>query len=762
MPRPKYDWQVGEEKWQANPPGEDRRVNRPAQDHVAIGEDAVRPRRSHRRAVLIAFVVIGLVAATASLLVAGRAHEVTASITQDVLAVHDTVQRAIAQSDAELFDALVLQSGSDAGWRVVQHDLMQRALLFDRRPLGLHLQAADPQVVQVNLSPDLKESEVVTEYAYTTATGSGITETVRLRHTAIYRFDQARWLLAPPGNDFWGDSITSEGEFLTLVYPERDAPVGGRLAHDLDDMLAQLCADSTSIQCPAGFRVHLRLSGWSSYQAEALGTGRLTIAGRMVEIEMLTPTLVGLPVDEADYQALYRGYAIQVAHAVFNIATREQTSGSRFISPVVLDKRLIEIGIRAWPPVAADDAPSAAPLPLPDQDIAVFCVESLEGGGTLYRYAPSTDTWLQELSNRVVISMQSSPDGDGVVLQERVAASDQARSRISLWRNREETILFEGPATSGLVSYSPLIGPPPRSVLIATYRDDQNPAVEAPTYTLVDLAGCNASGCVSKALSVPELPVWSPDGSQTIVWDGRLATLFHGDAEGQSLAKLADGEHPFWLDNQTYGYVRWSGTQATAELEIVMAAIGDDEIQVMLRKTDLQAALPESDRSGWSIDGIGPVSISPTSPDLFLIAAYATHERLQPNWPGRSYVFLFDRRSDVTSLRLQSDLGSWFNFTDFSPDSRWLITSSSDFARFERSFILHNISRRETRTLHSFSLPGYPYASPEYKWSFGGQWLLVLDDDVLRLIAPDYDYQRTIVPQSPGCTLAAWIAREAS
>lgn len=761
MRRPEYDWQIGEEKWQANPPGEDRQVNRPAQDNVTLGEDAVRSGRSHRRAALIVFAVVGLVAATVSLFVLGRANEVTVSITQDVLAAHEVVQRAIAHSDTDLFDMLVLQSGGYGGWHAAQRDLVQRAILLDRRPFGLHLQAADPQVVQVNLSPDLKEAGVVTEYAYTTLTGPGITETVRLRHTAIYRFDGQRWLLVPPGgDDFWGDSVTREGEFLTLAYPQRDAPIGERLAGDLDAALAQLCADSAGIGCSAGFHVQLHLSKASDRLAELLTGGVFAFQSSTttpVVIEMPTPTLVGLPVDEAGYQALYRGYAIQVAHTVFSIATREQTSGSRFVSPVVLDKRLIEIGIRAWPPVAVDDAPRAAPLPLPDQGIAVFCVEGLEGEGTLDRYAPSTGARLQELSNRVVVSMEASPDHDGVVLQEHAAAGDEARSRISLWRNGEDTVLFEGPASSGLVSYSPLIRPPTGHVLIATYRDNQNPAVEDPTYTLIDLTSCTASGCASKAIPLPGYPVWSPDGTQLLAWDADHNTLFHGDAEGQSLTELGDGLYPFWLDNQNYGYIHWGGSPAAVELEVVTAAGRDDKTRVMLRGTDLQAALPESERSDWSIVGIGPVTISPTNPDVLLIAAYATHERLQPNWPGRSYVFLFDRRSGVTSLRLQSDLGSWFNFTDFSPDGRWFITSSSDFARFERLFILHDISRRETRTLTSLSLPGYPLAFPEYKWSSDGQWLLILDDGVLRLIAPAFDYERTIVPESPGCMFAAWV-----
>jgi hypothetical protein len=38
-----------------------------------------------------------------------------------------------------------------------------------------------------------------------------------------------------------------------------------------------------------------------------------------------------------------------------------------------------------------------------------------------------------------------------------------------------------------------------------------------------------------------------------------------------------------------------------------------------------------------------------------------------------------------------------------------------------------------------------------------GRWLLVIHDGVLHLIAPDYDYRQTIVPESPGCLFGAWI-----
>jgi hypothetical protein len=45
-------------------------------------------------------------------------------------------------------------------------------------------------------------------------------------------------------------------------------------------------------------------------------------------------------------------------------------------------------------------------------------------------------------------------------------------------------------------------------------------------------------------------------------------------------------------------------------------------------------------------------------------------------------------------------------------------------------------------------------------WSSDGQWFLSLNEGVLYLVAPGYDYHRAIVPESPGCIFAAWIDRQ--
>ncbi len=751
MPRPEYDWQIGEEKWQATPPGEELRGHRPAQDHDVIGEDAVRPRRSHRRVVLFAFAAVGLVVVSVSLLVARRAHEVTTSITQDVRAVHEVVQRAIAQSDTELLDALVLQS--NAGWRITQRDLLQHAIHFDRRPFGLHLQAVDPQVVQVNLSPDLKEAEVVTEYTYTTVASAGITETVRLQHTAVYRFDQQRWVLAPPGgDDFWGDFITSEGEFLALAYPERDAPIGERLAGDLDAVLAQLCADSTGIQCPAGFRVNLSLSGWASLMAEVIGTGRLTRAGRVVEIWMLTPTLVGLPIDEAGYQALYRGYAREIVQAAMSTySARSQLRGALGHVQEIVQVRSIDLDL------------GPVPIPSPDQDIMLYCIEGPKRGGTLFRYSLSAETWSQELFNRSLFGMTPLPNGDGIILQERYQSAGRISSRLILWQDGQQRTLFDDPSRFAQAHWWNVFDPTGRRLVILLSGEKSG---------LLHLDRCTAAGCDSMPL--PGFPAWSPDGSRVILVDmfgDNGDRYYRSDGEGESTIEIPiDGgtsslRSPFWLNNETYGYARNGGLRAATESEtpdtpseIVVASIANDRAQVLLTSDDLLAVLPTDDRPERLEIGFF-ATVHPRHPSLLFISAYGFNPDGETNPVASGYVFIYDlaARHGISAILTGRNV-LWI--PQFSPDGRWLAQSAYDPAGSKLSLVLHHIGRNESKTLEYANVSMASFGFPVYQWSGDGQWLLFLDDGLLRLIAPDYDYQRTIVPQSPGCTLAAWIARE--
>jgi hypothetical protein len=751
MPRQEFDWQIGEEKGQARPPGEDRQVNRPAWDNAKIGEDAARPRRSYWRVVLIVFTAAGLVAATVFLLVSRRANEITASVTQDVLAAHKVVQRAIAQSDTELFDTLVLQLGGDAGWHSVQRDLVQRAMLFDRRPFGLHLQAAVPQVVQVNLSPDLKEAEVVTEYAYTMAAGPGTTETVRLRHTAVYRFDRQRWLLAPPGGyDFWGDSLTSKGERLVLAYPERDAPIGERLARDLDAALAQLCADSPSIECPTGFYVQLRLSTAPDHLRSGYPLIFRSSITDTAFIEMPTPTLVGLPVDEAGYRALYRGYVREVAQA----ATSAYSAGSH------LHGMLGDAGETAQAAISADRDPGPPPIPFPVQDIALYCSEGSKQGGSLFRYSLSTGTWSPELSSRSLFSMTPLPNGDGIILQERYRSAGRIASHLILWQDKQERTLFDDPSRFAQTHWWNVFDPTGRRLAIFLSGEKNG---------LLHLDRCAAAGC--DVTPLPGFPAWSPDGSRVVLmgmFGDNGDRYYRSDGDGESMIEIPIDDDtsslrsPFWLNNETYGYARNGrlGTAAESETpytpsEIVVASIANDRPRVLLTSDDLLAMLPTDDRPERLEIGFF-ATVHPRHPNLLFISAYGLNPDSETTLVASGYVFIYDLGSQQVLSSIWTG-GNVLWMPQFSPDGRWLTQSAYDPARSKLSLVLHHIGRNENKTLEYTDVSLASFGFPVYQWSGNGRWLLFLDDGILRLIAPDYDYERAIVPESPGCMFAAWI-----
>ncbi|HET7090726.1 MAG TPA: hypothetical protein VFL17_18995, partial [Anaerolineae bacterium] len=250
MPRVDFDWEIGEGEPENLPPQGGDQSDAPAPKPGAAVERPAWPRAQTKRVVLIVACVLFLTGAIATAIVARHVEDVTAPLIKDVLAAHNLVRHAVTQSDEDLFDSLLYRG--DAGWRTAYRQLFKQDALIDRAPLGLHAQADDARIAGVTLSPDMTGAEVVSEHAYAIDAGGGLTETVRLRQIAIYRFEKGQWLLAPPEDEFWGDWLTHEGRWLTLVYPESDAEFGRRLASDLDAVLEGLCAAQIGIGCPAG------------------------------------------------------------------------------------------------------------------------------------------------------------------------------------------------------------------------------------------------------------------------------------------------------------------------------------------------------------------------------------------------------------------------------------------------------------------------------------------------------------------------------
>jgi hypothetical protein len=210
----------------------------------------------------------------------------------------------------------------------------------------------ESQFVSLDFSPDLLSAELVTSQAYTFTLPNGTLQSTTLQQMAVYRRGSQRWLYAPPESDFWGITADYERDAVTAVYPLRDETLVQRLAIDLEQILGQLCRTLDGIDCPADLSVRLNFSPDADALLELADPRSLWRGGSNVTLP--TPTLVGLPVDEAGYQALLRGYARQMVTAVVTELVDWQCCQGAPFHQALLDYELAQLGLATWPVTQAD------------------------------------------------------------------------------------------------------------------------------------------------------------------------------------------------------------------------------------------------------------------------------------------------------------------------------------------------------------------------------------------------------------------------
>ncbi len=731
MPDPQLDGHIEDKGWDSEPPDEVEQTDWPIKE---IGPDHRAVRRSGSRlrgAALIAVAALGLIGILLGLIAARRYDELTARIQQDVLASHTLMRRAAAQADAELFNMLL--PDDDSGWSAAQHELLSRGLIDSRAAFGLIAPPVEP-TIRVTPTGDLQEAEVSSEQTYTVRLGHGVTQTIRLRHTAFYRLEGQRWLLSRPDIEFWGDLITTTGRVVTLIYPTRDQDIGSRLARDLDAVFSPICAEFDEILCPASRPLRIRMATEASYLIHLLDTtdAGITYYDDALGFVLPSPTLFGTPLDEAGYQVMYRRYAMRIADPLLRFAPGLQAHRSlRWFFVSAAHRMLAQHGLRAWPPIEVDEPPpSSAPGSPPEQDIALYCVESPRTGGSLYRYAPSSGTWTKELSDRIFLAM--TPLSGGLVLREQSILAGEAPPRLILWREGHEQLLLESPDRSMSIDFTGQADPLGQQLVVRL-------GIVRPNFAILDLNRCGSSGCTWSVR--PNLPIWSPDGSHTLMQARSDATLLLGDREARTLTEIGDGISPFWLNDSTYGYLVFE--QFGPLSEIVTAAITDSTPHSLLKLDDLMKDRPDAGQGSYAL------WYYPPDPRWLLIEVIA----FGGGGDGSDFFLLNLRSRDVSRLPLDGKIAHH----EFSPGGRWLAVAT--LAPNNAGWSLHVFDvEKQTEPLTSDSMSASPpFPFPFLDWSLDGQWLLSLNGGILYLFAPAYNYHRAIVPDSPGCAFATWI-----
>lgn len=330
-----FDWQTQEEiNWDEPPP-------------LPEEPRAPRPRRRLWPYVLL-MVVVG--AATAVFITIRelnqRVEDAEAEARLAVISSYNVIQQAAADQDSELFVGFL--SGKDAHWSAAQEEVVREGAFLDRDGLGLQrLNTVTTETAVITFSPDLTAAEMTITQTYGVDIGNGLSQTVQLQQTAVYRLGPNRWLLAPPEPEFWGETLTSNGRYLTTTYPERDAEIGRRLAADLDRKLIEMCEQLAGINCPTDLHFGLQLTTDPRVLLD-VQNGRLP-SDRSLRLP--TPTLIGLPQDEASYRALQRGYAEWVVTAVISNLAGWLCCDHELFFQAIVDIQLQQLGLQTLPPL---------------------------------------------------------------------------------------------------------------------------------------------------------------------------------------------------------------------------------------------------------------------------------------------------------------------------------------------------------------------------------------------------------------------------
>ncbi|MGB5058661.1 MAG: hypothetical protein WBO48_08205, partial [Candidatus Promineifilaceae bacterium] len=207
--------------------------------------------------------------------------------------------------------------------------LFQQEMLWDRSSFGLNVLPSASAVVSMTVAPDLQSAELLVERRYVVSKtdanqpdGRGAnfnasapttqSEAVTLLLPLIFRKGESRWLLSPPSEAYWGGWQQVEGHYITLIFPERDADIALRLLPEMDAQVKKLCNFEPAADCPGGWQLLVRLeTDPASLTAVA---DPQTLLQPAPIFELPTPSLIGLPVDEAGYEALAQAYAGQVVN----------------------------------------------------------------------------------------------------------------------------------------------------------------------------------------------------------------------------------------------------------------------------------------------------------------------------------------------------------------------------------------------------------------------------------------------------------------
>ncbi len=642
-----------------------------------------------------------------------------ASVKEEVILAFDLQQRAVESHDAELFSSLL--SGSDPGWKWGQERLLEAGLFNDRGALSLTGISRTRTQSSLDLSPNLQQAELVYIEQYESSDSTAGTVDLALKHTVFFRLEDGRWKQTSAGRAYWGTRDKEEGVFTELTFPERDAGLAKKLFARLEHHLELICAEAGAEQhfanafCAGADPLRINLS---TDDLSLLNLADTPVAlTSAFDYELPAPSVVGVPQDNGDierYLDLYTRSLLQ--H---------------------MDRQLLSTA------------------PYPDQDIYALCFKHPLNGRHLYRFVWRSRTWQPVLTAQAFEYLSALPDrpaimlaGDNVLTVIDVDAQTASEEQTAVWQGNLPEV-----SPRSLVGW---IGSGPASFQLVQQAANSG---TLPDYSALDPDECIAHGCSLAAL--PGFPTPAEKGDAALFQIGSEIVL--ESAAMDNAIVLGAGFSPFWLDEETFGFVRFAGNADTGiTTEVVQGNINGGGLKHLFDGTDLTR---EAGNMFGSVIFINEVSPNPAGPDRLMVSSTGIRD-----YAGQYFLFSADAsdptaepeiRLEVARKGSQGGVPGLLSPTGpppflFSPDGRWLaMTELNSYERETWTVLVHDLETGTTTEV-SDSVPAMPGNHPLLDWSSNGQWLLVADRQFLHLIAPAYDMQELIAHDFDACSHIIW------
>jgi len=399
--------------------------------------------------------------------------------------------------------------------------------------------------------------------------------------------------------------------------------------------------------------------------------------------------------------------------------------------------------------------------PLPAQDLLFACdpaagtatTRQMQGTTRLLRYDLAANRWQWQQSFRGFPLLAAAPGADGVLLN---SMDDFLVGQQVVWWQRGQTTALttpeDGVLTLGQIS--------PNGRFLVNYRLGGSVV----TRLLLDLDHCTTTGCPLH--EVPGDIIWSPDGQRSLIViqpDQSLpftaglhiaspGGLLLGDEVGRPLPgeMLAAVRHPFWVDNDTFGYI------ANDEIEYqIVLLVENEETRPLVTLSALAEQLPSPLPLLYL--SIAYVLPSPFEADHYFLLVY---DYLDDNL----HLLHYEAGSQAaTHLLVFQTYGRQHGaLPNVIWDSRYLIlydnTWAVDSLGTTRLFV-YDLLEQTSQLYHTRPFPGWP--SGRHTWTSDETWLAVLlGDGYLLLAMPDLAYEQVVSHEAlAGCHAVVWVNR---